>query len=134
MTTDYWLHLLLTLNIKGRGRSADGVCRVDQDPHFKGQGAVQGGAGRGKVATSMIIVIVFATISVQSGGEDGWIPRVDQQASTSPKQTVSTATSGCLVVFPSWLVSQLDCALMVGWSVTWLDQRRERMCCVLGGN
>ena len=75
---------------------------------------MQGGAGRGKVATSMINVIVFATISVQSGGKDGWIPRADQQASTSFKQTVSTATSGCLVVFPSWLISQLDYALMVG--------------------
>ena len=82
----------------------------------------------------MINVIVFATISVQSGGEDGWIPRVDQQASTSPKQTVSNATSGCLVVFSSWLVSRLDCALMVGRSVAWLVQRKERMCCVSGGS
>ena len=45
------------------------------------------------------MINVFATISVQSGGKDGWIPRVDQQASTSPKQTVSNATSGCFCCF-----------------------------------
>ena len=80
---------------------------------------MQGGAGRGKVATSMINVIVFATISVQSSGEDGWIPRADQQASTSFKQTVPTATSGCSVVFPSWLVSQLD--WLVGRLPGWIN-------------
>ena len=62
----------------------------------------------------MINVIVFATISVQSGGEDGWIPGADQQASTSFKQTVPTATSGCLVFF---LVGFSVGLCFVGWLV-----------------
>ena len=34
---------------------------------------------------------------LQSCGEDGGIPRVDQQASTSPQQTVPATTTGWLM-------------------------------------
>ena len=35
---------------------------------------------------------------LQSCGEDGGIPRVDQQASTSPQQTVPATTTGRLTI------------------------------------
>ena len=38
------------------------------------------------------------TMFLQSCGEDGGIPRVDQQASTSPQQTVSATTTGRLMI------------------------------------
>ena len=37
-------------------------------------------------------------IFLQSCGEDGGIPRVDQQASTSSKQTVPATTTGRLMI------------------------------------
>ena len=51
---------------------------------------------------------------MQGSGKDGWLPGVDQSASTASQQTVSTSTTGWV---DCWVVCGLDlwldgCAMM----------------------
>ena len=63
---------------------------------------MQGGAGCHQVVIGSFFllqcVLYDDIMFLQSCGEDGGIPRVDQQASTSSQQTVPATTTGRLMI------------------------------------
>ena len=71
---------------------------------------MQGGAGCHQVVIRSFFLlrcVLYDDITfLQSCGEDGGIPRVDQQASTSPEQTVPATIAGHLM--------NDDC--LIGWT------------------